>query len=67
MRPVGLAPRPRAVANAALRGALTLAGGNGMAVFAETRVPSGLAALLAGVVPLCLIVLRRLAGEHTGC
>ena len=55
------------MANAALRGALTLAGGNGMAVFAETRVPSGLAALLAGVVPLCLLVLRRLAGEHTGC
>lgn len=51
--------------NAAICGALLLAGGNGLVVFAETRVPSGLAALLVAVVPLWLIVLRGVLGDRT--
>jgi drug/metabolite transporter (DMT)-like permease len=56
---------PVRVRNATVCGALTLAGGNGVLVLAETRVPSGLAALLVAVVPLWLILLRRLVGERT--
>jgi drug/metabolite transporter (DMT)-like permease len=56
--------RPR-VRNAAVCGALTLAGGNGVLVLAETRVPSGLAALLVAVVPLWLVLLRRFVGDRT--
>jgi len=48
----------------AVCGLLLLFGGNGLVVVAETRVPSGLAALLLAAVPLWLIVLRRLAGER---
>ncbi len=51
--------------NAALCGVLVLASGNGLVVFAETRVPSGLAALLVAAVPLWLVVLRRVAGDRT--
>ena len=51
--------------NAALCGVLLLAGGNGVVVLAETRVPSGLAALLVAIVPLWLIVLRRMVGDRT--
>lgn len=51
--------------NAAICGVLMLAGGNGMVVLAETRVASGLAALLVGVVPLWMIVLRTGLGERT--
>jgi len=55
----------RQVRNAALGGVLMLAGGNGLLPFVETRLPSGLAALLVAVVPLWLIVLRRFIGERT--
>lgn len=55
----------RRLGTAALAGVLTLAGGNGLVVFAETRVPSGLAALLIAAVPLWLVVLRRIAGDRT--
>src|SRR5262249_61721922 len=51
--------------NAAICGVLMLAGGNGLVVVAETRVPSGLAALLIAAVPLWLIVLRRVVGDRT--
>src|SRR5215471_16352662 len=51
--------------NAAICGVLMLAGGNGLVVVAETRVPSGLAALLIAAVPLWLIVLRRVLGDRT--
>lgn len=38
-------------------GALLLVGGNGAVVWAETRVPSGIAALLVAVVPLWMVLL----------
>ena len=50
--------------NAAICGLLVLMGGNGVVVIAETRVPSGLTALLVATVPLWLIVMRRVAGAH---
>ena len=56
---------PERVRNAAICGVLMLAGGNGLVVFAETRLPSGLTALLVAVVPLWLIVLRRFVGDRT--
>jgi drug/metabolite transporter (DMT)-like permease len=40
-----------------LSGALLLLGGNGAVVWAETRVPSGIAALLVAVVPLWMVLL----------
>lgn len=51
--------------NAAICGVLMLSGGNGMVVLAETRVPSGLAALLVAVVPLWMILLRTTLGDRT--
>lgn len=48
--------------NAILCGVLVLGGGNGMLVLAETKVPSGLAALLVAAVPLWLVILRRATG-----
>lgn len=50
--------------NAAICGVLLLTGGNGMVVLAETRVPSGLAALLVAVVPLWMILLRTALGDR---
>src|SRR6476620_6737359 len=38
-------------------GALLLLGGNGAVVWAEQRVPSGIAALLVAVVPLWMVLL----------
>ncbi|HWJ43972.1 MAG TPA: EamA family transporter, partial [Gaiellaceae bacterium] len=38
-------------------GALLLFGGNGTVVWAELRVPSGIAALLVAVVPLWMVLL----------
>jgi drug/metabolite transporter (DMT)-like permease len=59
-RPVGLT---RATfAGAALVGTL-LMGANGLVTIAEQEVPSGLAALLVGSVPLWVILLRRVAGD----
>ncbi|MEN8144418.1 MAG: EamA family transporter [Gemmatimonadota bacterium] len=53
------APRPtrRNWANAALVGALLFLGGNGSVVWAEQRVPSGLAALLIATEPLWIVLL----------
>ncbi len=53
------APRPtrRNWAHAALIGALLFLGGNGSVVWAEQRVPSGLAALLIATEPLGIVLL----------
>lgn len=40
-----------------MSGALLLLGGNGAVVWSETRVPSGIAALLVAVVPLWMVLL----------
>lgn len=40
-----------------MSGVLLLLGGNGAVVWAETRVPSGIAALLVAVVPLWMVLL----------
>jgi drug/metabolite transporter (DMT)-like permease len=45
-------PTPRQFANTTLLGCLFLVAGNALVVWAETHVPSGLAALLAGVTPI---------------
>lgn len=51
--------------DAAVVGTLLLAGGNGAVVVAEQWVPSGLVALLIGVVPFWLILLDALFGSKT--
>ncbi|MFF0205888.1 EamA family transporter [Streptomyces sp. NPDC005017] len=51
---------------AALVGLLLLVGGNGLVVFAERTVPSGLAALLIAVVPAWMVVLRTAVGDRPG-
>lgn len=48
---------------AAFVGAALLLLGNGGVSMGEQTVPSGLAALIVGVVPLVVLVLRRLSGE----
>lgn len=53
----------RAWRDAALLGALFLFLGNGGLVWAETRVPSGLAAVLAATTPLWTVVIERLRGR----
>ena len=55
----------RAEASGALLiGALLLGVGNGGVMLAERDVPSGLAALIVGVVPLVVLVMRRLRGDR---
>lgn len=58
------APRPGlpAARGAALLGALFLCVGNGALVWAETRVPSGLAAVLAATTPLWTVLIERARG-----
>jgi drug/metabolite transporter (DMT)-like permease len=60
------APRPgaRAMRDAALLGALFLFIGNGGLVWAETRVPSGLAAVLAATTPFWTVLIERLRGSQ---
>lgn len=59
----GAAPADgRAVRGAALLGTLFLCIGNGGLVWAETRVPSGLAAVLAATTPLWTVLIERLRG-----
>lgn len=49
----------------AVAGVLMLTGGNGAVVWAEQRVPSGIAALLVAVVPLWMVLLEWLRpGGH---
>jgi drug/metabolite transporter (DMT)-like permease len=45
-------------------GLALLLGGNGLVVLAETTVPSGLTALIIAIVPLFVVLLRRLFGER---
>jgi drug/metabolite transporter (DMT)-like permease len=54
----------RELAGCAVVGTLLTFGGNGLVTVAERDVPSGLAALLIASVPLWVIVLRALWGEH---
>lgn len=51
---------------AGLVGLALLLGGNGLVMLGERDVPSGIAALIVGIVPLWVVVLRRLFGEHIG-
>ncbi|MEZ0066491.1 drug/metabolite transporter (DMT)-like permease [Streptacidiphilus sp. MAP12-20] len=62
--PAALRIDRRRLASAVLVGLLLLLGGNGLVVLAETRIPSGLAALLVASVPLWVIVLRSLFGDR---
>src|ERR671923_1729832 len=50
----------RQVAGAGLVGLLLPFGGNGLVTVAEQKVPSGLAALIIGSVPLWVVVMRSL-------
>lgn len=50
----------------AIVGTLLLLGGNGLVSLAERDVPSGLAALIIGAVPLWVILLRAAFGERIG-
>lgn len=49
---------------AAFVGLALLLGGNGLVVLAETSVPSGLTALIIAIVPLFVVLLRRIFGER---
>ena len=51
-------PEPRHWRSAALVGALLLVGGNGLVVWAEKTVPSGIAALLVASVPLWMALFQ---------
>ena len=59
------APRPRPIEwrSAAIVGVLLLLGGNGLVVWAEQTVPSGIAALIVSSVPLFMVALDWLLGE----
>src|SRR2546421_7345378 len=56
----------RQLVSAAIVGTLLAAGGNGLVTVAEQDVPSSLAALLVASVPLWVVLLRALLGEHPG-
>jgi drug/metabolite transporter (DMT)-like permease len=47
-------------------GLALLLGGNGLVMIGEQDVPSGLAALIVGIVPLFVVVLRTIFGERIG-
>jgi drug/metabolite transporter (DMT)-like permease len=51
---------------AGLVGLALLLGGNGLVMLSERDVPSGLTALIVGIVPLFVVVLRRVFGERVG-
>ena len=55
-------PEAAAVRGAAILGVLFLFLGNGGLVWAETRVPSGLAAVLVATVPLWAVLIERFRG-----
>jgi drug/metabolite transporter (DMT)-like permease len=55
---------PRELAGAALIGTLLCFGGNGLVTVAERDVPSGLAALIMGAMPLWVLVMRAAHGER---
>lgn len=49
---------------AGIVGVLLLAGGNGLLSVSEQTVPSGLAALIVATIPLWIVVIRAVTGEH---
>jgi drug/metabolite transporter (DMT)-like permease len=53
--------RPAALGQAMVTGVLLLVGGTGLVAVAQTRISSGLAALLASTVPLFLALFARVA------
>jgi drug/metabolite transporter (DMT)-like permease len=55
---------PAQMAGAALIGTLLCFGGNGLVTIAERDVPSALAALIIGAVPLWVIVMRSIHGDR---
>src|SRR3954454_9904764 len=70
LRVAGGAPRVRITRRqlgaAGLVGLLLPFGGNGLVTVAEQDVPSGLAALIIGAVPLIVVVMRFAHGERVG-
>ena len=52
------------VGGTALAGTLLLFGGNGLVTLAEEEVPSGLAALVIGAVPLWVVLMRLIERER---
>lgn len=60
------AARPRAVEwrSAAIIGGFLLLGGNGLVVWAEQTVPSGIAALVVATVPLFMVALDWMLGNR---
>ncbi len=54
----------RELASSALIGILLLCAGNALVSVGEITVPSGIAALVIGVVPLLVLLLRFLSGER---
>ena len=65
-RGVDLRISRRELAGAATVGILLLAIANGLVVFAERTVPSGVAALIVASIPLCIVIYRMVAGERVG-
>ena len=58
------APKLREWLHPALIGALLFVGGHGSLAWAETRVPSGIAALLVATLPMWIVVLARMKGTE---
>ena len=58
------APSGRQWRNAIVVGAFLLLGGNGAVVWAEQRVPSGVAALLVSVLPIWMVLLEAVGPER---
>ena len=61
-----LAVTRRQLAGASAVGILLLAGANGLVSLGERTIPSGLAALIIASIPLWVVVLRLVFGEHVG-
>jgi drug/metabolite transporter (DMT)-like permease len=58
----GPKPTLRQWRNAAIAGTLLLLVGNGLLTYSESRVPSGIAAVIVAIVPLWMVVLDWLTG-----
>lgn len=61
-RSSGIKPTAAQWRNATIAGTLLLMFGNGFVTLAEQRVPSGIAAVLVGTVPLFLVLIEALMG-----
>lgn len=62
--PARLRVNRRELASALLIGLMLLCIGNGLVSIGEQSVPSGLAALVLGVIPLEILAIRKISGEH---